>query len=82
MEISPQNLQQKLLVLMIATAKESLTIAAITKARSICVLFQLLIKQVHRVVYMRKRHKVTAIARVFVVESLFIFICKYSYQFY
>ena len=66
MEVSPQNLQQKLLVLLIATAKESMITAAITVARSICVLFQLLINQVDQVVYMNY----AVIARIFLIKLL------------
>ena len=68
MDITPQNLRQKLLVLQTATAKESMTQVAITQARSICVLFQLLIKPVHQVVYMRKPHQV--ITRIFLIKLL------------
>ena len=66
MEVSPQNLQQKLLVLLIATAKEAMITAAITVARSICVLFQLLINQVDQVVYMNY----AVIARIFLIKLL------------
>ena len=62
MEVTPHNLQQKLLVLLIPTVKESMTQAAMTVARSLCVENQLLIKQVQGVVSMRKTHPQEVIA--------------------
>ena len=54
MELSPHYPQHKVLVLLIATAKESMTQAAMTKAVSFCVRCHLLIRQAHPAVSMRK----------------------------
>ena len=62
MEVTPLKLQQKLLVLLIPTAKESMTQDAMTVARSLCVQIQLLMQQVQEVVSMRKTHLQPVIA--------------------
>ena len=54
MELSPRYPLHKVLVLQIATAKESMTQAATTKVHSFCVQCPLLIRQVHQVVSMKK----------------------------
>ena len=70
MEVTPHKRQQKLLVLLIPTAKESMTQVAMTVARSLCVQIQLLMQQVQEVVSMRKTHLQPVMALIFLFKLL------------